>query len=293
MSKKPKKKKQEVTVGEIAKQFLAWVGVNRSANTFKMYDNRLRPFIEQFGTAVVRQLKPQQIDDYFAGVNKWVDGKEKAPDTIRANIVALEQLEKFAIKKQLIKKPFVGEHEKPAGRMRDRLPTADEVSQIKAIASPEFNVVYQALRQSGARPNEIARATVADWDRVTGQIVLEKHKTARKTGRPRKIAVGEKLAALILASLGDRTEGPLFRTPRGNQWTTDTLSQTFSRYRNAAGVDKAVVLYSSRHEHATAICKLHGMDATADALGHATKITGRYVHQDPKERQARQDSVSL
>jgi len=238
-------------------------------------------------------LKPQQIDDYLASVNKWANGKEKAPDTIRANIVVLERLEQFSIKRQLVKHPFVGEHEKPAGRMRDRLPTAEEVAKIKAIASPEFNLVYQALRQSGARPNEIARSTVADWDRVTGQIVLLKHKTIRKTGRPRKIAVGEKLTALILASLGDRTEGPLFRTPRGNQWTTDTLSQTFSRYRNAAGVDKSVVLYSSRHEHATAICKLHGMDATADALGHATKITGRYVHQDPKERQARQDSVSL
>ena len=75
----------------------------------------------------------------------------------------------------------------------------------------------------------MARATVADWDRTTGMIVLQDLKTATKTGRPRKIAVGEKLEAIILESLGDRESGRLFRSPQGLAWTPQTLSATFRR----------------------------------------------------------------
>jgi integrase len=237
---------------------------------------------------------PLDIDRYLDSVNKWPDGRYKAPDTIRANIVSCEQLEKFAIKKRVTDYRFFGDHEKPVGRLRERLPTAEEVEAIKAVAAPAFRLIYQALRQSGARPNELARATVADWDREGCVIVLAHHKTARKTGRPRRIAVGEKLKALIETSLGDRVAGNLFHTPRGKAWCTDNLSQSFARYRKLAKVEKGVVLYSARHEHATAICKALGMDAAADALGHSgTGMTRRYVHRDPKELRANQDSVSI
>lgn len=288
------KKKSEVTIQELSSGFLTWVDSNRSKNTYRMYHNRLKPFIKRFGERRIKSLKPLEMDQYLDVVNKWPDGTDKAPDTIRANITAVEQMENFAIKKEVVKKRFFGEHEKPVGRQRDRLPTEEEVAAIKKHASPAFRLVYQALRQSGARPNEIARATVEDWNRETCQIILVKHKTAKKTGRPRKIAVGTKLEALIKESLGTRVTGPLFQTPQGHQWTTDTLSQSFRRYRIKAGVEKGVVLYSARHEHATAVCKSLGMDAAADALGHTgTGMTRRYVHKDPLELRANQDSVSL
>ena len=100
------------------------------------------------------------------------------------------------------------------GRIRERLPTEAEVEAIKAHANAAFGLIYQALRQCGARPNELARATVADWDRDNHQIVLTDHKTARKTGQARRIAVGAKLPSAIVAA-GDRTEGPLFVTVTG------------------------------------------------------------------------------
>lgn len=287
-------KKKRLTVEGLAVKFLAWVKLHRAENTLKMYTNRLRAFRAHFGHRRPKKIKKHELDDYFLIENRWPDGTDKAPDTIRANYIAAEQLEKFAIKHELIKRRFLGTFEKPVGRIRERLPTPDEVEKIKSVASKAFCLAYQALRQSGARPNEMARATVADWDQEKSVIVLVHHKTARKTGRPRKITVGDKLKSLIIESLGDRTEGPLFLTPRGKQWTTDTLSQSFSRYRNNVGVDRSVVLYSSRHEHATAICNTLGMDAAADALGHVnTTMTRRYVHKDQKALQANQDSVSL
>lgn len=288
-----KKVERKLNIGDLVDQFLNWVRGNRSLNTFRMYDGRLKPFKERFSDRRVKSLKPLEIDEFLDSVNKWPDGSEKAPDTIRANITALEQLEKWAIRKQLTRTVFIGQRDKPIGRIRERIPTQVEVDAIKSKASKEFNIIYQALRQCGARPNELARATVADWNREERAIILVHHKTARKTGRPRRITVASKFEALILESLGDRVTGPLFLTPRGNQWTTDSLSQAFTRYRKAAGMPKGVVLYSSRHEHATEISRLHGRDAARDALGHAGGITDRYVHKDPKELRDKQDSVCL
>lgn len=285
---------KRVTVESLAVMFIEWLKRHRSENTLKMYTGRLKAFREAFGDRRPKKIKKWELEDHFLRENRWPDGTEKAPDTIRANYIAAEQLEKFALRNELIKKRFLYTFDKPVGRLRERLPTPEEVDKIKSVASPAFRLVYQALRQSGARPNEIARMTFADWDQSNSVIVLLKHKTAWKTGRPRKITVGEKLRGLILESLAGRTEGPLFVTPRGKAWTSNSISQTFSRYRNRVGVDKAVVCYSARHEHATAICSTLGMDAAADALGHVnTTMTRRYVHKDPATLRSNQDSVSL
>ena len=58
-------------------------------------------------------------------------------------------------------------------------------------------MIYSALRQCGARPGELCRATIADVDRTSRVITLKEHKTARKTGQPRRIPVGRKLENLL------------------------------------------------------------------------------------------------
>ncbi len=67
------------------------------------------------------------------------------------------------------------------------MPTAAETEAILARASPSFRLIYLALRQCGARPGELCRATIADIDRKSNAIVLREHKTARKTGKPRRL----------------------------------------------------------------------------------------------------------
>ena len=46
-------------------------------------------------------------------------------------------------------------------------------------------------------PEPIRRATIADIDRTANAIVLREHKTARKTGKPRRIPIGQKLGELL------------------------------------------------------------------------------------------------
>ena len=80
---------------------------------------------------------------------------------------------------------------------RNRVPTAVETEALLAQASPAFRLIYSALRQCGARPGELCRDTIADVDRLNRVITLKEHKTAGKTGQPRRIRIGRKLAELL------------------------------------------------------------------------------------------------
>jgi integrase len=283
-----------MTVKALTQMYLDSLTKRRSLNTQRFYAGRLSAFVRMFGERKCKSLKRKQVEKYFEAVNYWPDGTEKAPDTVRGNMVAFEQWQKFAVKQGELKKPIVEDLEKPAGRMRERLPTEAEVELIKANSKPAFAIVYQALRQCGARPNELARATVADWDRERRQIVLQHHKTVRKTGQSRKIAVGERMEALILESLGDRTTGHMFVTTTGKPWTTESLSSSFRKARNAAGLDRQLVLYSTRHEHLTAVYRAKGELAAADAGGHtSTNMLKRYVKISKEDRCNTQDSIGI
>ncbi len=87
-------------------------------------------------------------------------------------VTPMGRLQKFALEHKLLDKPVFGNLEKPRVGQRDRVPTSSETEAILARGSPEFRLIYSALRQCGARPNELCRATIADVDRVNRVITL-------------------------------------------------------------------------------------------------------------------------
>ncbi len=117
-------------------------------------------------------LSPLDIDEFLALAD---DGKSDS--TKHHNAVALERLQKFALDHRLIDRPVFGKLEKPRVGQRDRVPTADETTAVLSRSSPEFRLIYSALRQCGARPGEFCRATIADIDRTANAIVLREHKS--------------------------------------------------------------------------------------------------------------------
>lgn len=299
-----------MTTDQLVTQFLDWIAKRRSPNTLRFYTARLSAFRAALGSRPWQELTPLEIDDVLLNMNQG-----RAPDTVRGNVIALEQLQKFARTKLGFSQAVITDLDKPLGRERDRLPTPAEVEAIKAHSSPQFALIYQALRQSGARPNELARATVADWQVDQAVIVLTQHKTAKKTGRVRRIAVGAAMKAIIEQSLHTQAdaqrppalakgepgeiklqpETPLFTTPRGHAWTSASLSQTFARARKLAGItDKTLVLYSARHEHATILCETLDLQAAADALDHKNlNTTRRYAKTKNSKLKSNQESVQF
>src|SRR5690606_2665561 len=109
----------------------------------------------------------------------------KANDTIRQTVTAWEQLQKFMLDKGIIKEEIFNYGPKPPGRKRQRIPTKLEQARVFREAlrrgKREFALLFRCLRLCGARPGELCKANVGDWDRDRGLIVLKEHKTAKKT----------------------------------------------------------------------------------------------------------------
>jgi len=283
------------TVNEFVTAYLKHVKSSKNDSTLKTYRKNLKPFLAQFRDRGLSDIEPFEIEEYFDQVKYKADGSEKAPDTIRLLITAFENLQKWGIDNKQLQERIIAPIKKPKGRRRERLPNERERELILRAASPAFRIIYKALRQSGCRPNELARASIEDLADVDGQrmIVLEEHKTAAKTGTARKIPVGAKLGTLLDASIGDRTTGPLFLSPRGKAWTAEALSKTFYRIRKRLQLPADLVLYLTRHEHATQVyANTKDIHATARALGHTSiQTTQRYVKDNVEELTTNQDCV--
>ena len=101
-------------------------------------------------------------------------------------------------------------------------------------------------------------------------IILREHKTARKTGKPRRIPIGTKLGELLTQAIGERQAGPIFLSPTGRAWTVPNLSRTYSRLRDTAGLPRDLVLHLPRHECGTKLCREKGSNTPAGCWGTPT-----------------------
>jgi integrase len=253
--------------------------------TLRFYRQRSRWIAAALGKLTWEQLSPALVLRELDRANRWPDGRRKAPDTQRANVIAWQQFQKWAVDTGRLAAPLVAQGlRKPQGRQREVIPTEADIRRLLARASPEFASIYQALLMTGARPGELCGAQISDLDRTRRVIVCRRHKTAGKTRRPRLIPVSQACLDVIDAHVAGRRAGPLFVTPRGRRWTVSRLSQTFRELRRKCLVDRRVVLYSTRHHLATRLCRAKGIAAAAAVLGHAGLQTiKRYVHQDTQD----------
>ena len=274
-------------IPELTDKFLAYCSRHRAPATVGFYRTRLKKFCREFNDRELASLTPLEIDEHLA-----IAGTGMSDSTRHHDVVALGRLQKFALEHSLLDKPVFGKLEKPRVGQRDRVPTPAETEAILARGSPAFRLIYSALRQCGARPNELCRATIADVDRVNRVITLKEHKTARKTGKPRRIPIGRKFGEMLDQAIGNRSEGPVFLSPKGRQWKVANLSRTYSRLRDLAGLSKDLVLYLARHECGTKICREKGIEYARRLLGHANiSTTQRYMHLDDRELADAQDLV--
>jgi len=251
------------------------------------YQTRHRRFCQKYNARDLETLTPLEVDEYLDNA-----GRGMSDSTRHHNALALERLQKFALDNKLLDKPVFGKLETPRVGQRERVPTASETEAILVRGSPAFRLIYSALRQCGARPGELCRARIANVDRANCVITLKEHKTARKTGQPRRIPIGRKLGELLDQAIGNGTEGPVFLSPAGKQWKVANLSRTYSRLRDLAGLPRDLVLYLARHECGTKICREKGIEYARRLLGHANiSTTQRYMHLDDRELADAQDLV--
>jgi integrase/recombinase XerD len=280
-----------MTVSEAMDAYLSQKRMEGVAEaTVEFYQGRFARFRRFAGDRLITDIKAADIIAYAGTLpESW------SPTTTKHNLSVINIVQNWLYENDFIERKWAKKVKMPSARKRKRIPTAGETAALHAVMNPALSLMYEALRRCGARPGELCKATFADWRRDQGVIVLEKHKTSRKTGRARLIAVSKQLRVILDQSTAGRTEGHLFLTMKGKPWSPQYLSHSYTKARKKAGLDgglDGLKCYLSRHEFGTAVCKAAGVAVARDALGHTNiSTTSRYVHPDLSEVKEASENV--
>jgi integrase len=257
----------------------------RKPATIETYTKRSQWIRQHFGVREWSQITEPELRRAIDAASRRESGAKLAPDTIRLVIIAWDQFQRWAIDTGRLEAPINRRPlRKPQGTLRQRLPPKEELQRIIRAANPAFRMIYRTLLLTGARPDELCRATIADYDPLRQMIRLADHKTVGKTKRPRLIPVSAHCRVVIRQAIGDRRTGPIFLSRRGKPWSRARLSEHFRRLRDRLGLDRQIVLYATRHTAATEILRKRGAGAAAAVLGHSGLQTiQRYLHPDERD----------
>jgi integrase len=181
--------------------------------------------------------------------------------------------------------------EKPPCLRRERILTLVERRAIlAAVHGRNFKMFLFALGQTGCRPGEVAAVT-AEHFHPSGMWVFHKHKTRRKTGRPRVVYLSRPMIKLTQLLMRLQPEGgALFRNDEGRPWNRNSIRCRFRRLKDRVGIAD-LCAYHWRHTYATDALERGVPIATvAQLLGHTSTstIARHYGHLDQKVEHLRQ-----
>lgn len=251
-------------------------------STFVAYGCILDPFVKQFPIVDVRALKP---DDLLA----WVNGKKWSQTTRRYALTVVGSVIRWGIRTKRLKENPLTDLKRPSGKSRgaEILIGSELHERLLGVVSPEFGRFVTAVRESGARPGEVARLTAGDivWGASCG--ILSDHKTADKTGRERIIRMTPKLLTLCKELAAKNPTGPLFLNTRGEPWKKTGWKQAMERAQKRLGIRHRPMVSGYRHQFATDALEAGVPDAhVAELLGHTSTamIHKHYAHLGARAR---------
>ena len=159
--------------------------------------------------------------------------------------------------------PVAG-YKKPAGTPRVTAFSPEEEQALYDEADEAFGLFIKACILTGARPySELGKIT-ADHvvETPAGMYYLLKartadgkhgHKTARKTGRDRRIMLCDEMEVITRRLMLTAPKGsglPLFRSPRGKAWKRCNGVRSFLALKKKLGLPKDRCMYACRHTFA-------------------------------------------
>jgi len=157
--------------------------------------------------------------------------------------------------------------------------SAEHRKALIAAAEPHAAAFFRGLELTGARPKELAAATVADYDGETLRL-------AHRKGRPPKLRVRH----VVLSAEGIRfidgqikdkpAKAPIFTEDGSNPWERHTWAEQFRAARDKVNVEvrgrdripSAASAYSFRHARISELLQLHGIDPLTVAAQTGTSL---------------------
>lgn len=259
------------TVAEAVAEFLLKRKPRISPGCWRQYDVALRVhFLPAFGTRPLASLTPEEIEE-------WADRPDWSNSTRHGRIGTVLTFLKWAKNPLKISRPPM------ESRGSDSVLTDEQFTKVMTAARAEgygsdLAALLSTLRESGARPQEIAALTVAavDWDNRLARI--REHK-GRRHGGDRIVHFSTLAMETLHKQREKHGDGYLFRTRNGNPWKPSQLVKRMVQVSEKCGVHATA--YGNRHAFATKALSAGISDTVVAALlGHkgTAMIHKHYSH---------------
>jgi integrase len=266
------------TVADAVPAYLARKRGEISAGAHRAYSFALDThFKAAFGGRPVPTLVAEEIESWAGGFG-W-------SRSYRHNTLgAVASFLKWAGHPLALKKP------PKEGRGSEAVLTDEQFAAVLAAYDPrygggDFRELLRVLRETGARPQEVARLTAQAVDWGNRSATLREHKTAGKGG-VRIIHFSEAAFAVLAAQKEKHRAGPLFRTRCGRAYSGKAIVQQMQRISKRVGF-RAFAYGLGRHSFATKALVAGVPDTVVAALlGHkSTKMVhSNYGHVSEQSR---------
>lgn len=236
----------------------------------------LHEFAAVYPTMAVGAAKPFHLRHFVnSQTERW-----KSAWTRRGVFASVRGAFGWAVREGYIAaNPFAGVTCEP-GNSGDAI-EADEIPAMLRATTAAFRRVIIFCRYSGCRPGEMKHAEWPNYDIVRSCLVIWKHKTVRKTRKPRQIILHPCLVKLLEWIRRHRPhERLIFTNSRGGQWTNTAICQRIKEIRARTKIRGDVTLYHFRHGFLTEGV-LKGLDVAtlAELAGHESiRTTQTYLH---------------
>lgn len=238
-------------------------------------------------------------------VRKWVndqlatdddddeDDLRRSKDSANRNLASFKAALNQALKDRLVATdagwktitPFRG-----VGRRREHLLTQAERSALLAACPATLALLVKGLLLTAARPGELAKVIVADFDKRHGTIVLN-----GKTGR-RIATVSTAAKAFFTEQAKDKLPSAFLLTNDfGQQWNKDNWKKIFKAAVAKAKLPDTIVMYHLRHAAISEMI-LAGMQSSVVAMLAGTStamIDKHYGHLQHDRTRQMLDQVAI
>jgi integrase len=261
-------------VADVVEAFLVWAATHTKPATFKQYRWFGQKLAEDFGKHPARDFKPIHV-------TRWVEQRGwRGAHEYNARRYAFRYFSWAVQEGVLPRNPLSGmKRSKPLPRQRAI--SDDEYTALLKATDSDFRPLLFALRQTGARPQELRELR---WEQIKGDhAVLRDHKTAGKTRKPRVIHFNPVVQRFLAVARKRSRPGSshVFLNARGEPWTMDAVRLRVMRLKKKLGLAPDLCCYLIRHGWATGAL-VNGVDVAtvAELMGHSSleMVTGVYAH---------------
>jgi len=180
---RPPMPRQCQTVHDVISLYLPQAKREVAATSYEYMARYLEKFDQDYGQVAVQDLRPFDLQFWL---NQQTTLRSEA--TIRRIISGIKRVFNWALDMELIQRNPVGRYRSRGRLTNRRSPMRDEHFQALLRCSPPiYRRFLIFLKFTGCRPGE---AAIMKWSDVHFEkrcVILQDHKTAAKTGRPRII----------------------------------------------------------------------------------------------------------